>query len=127
MECNWPYFVGFGLPLAVLTSLAPSFIIRSVLATSVPLIVEAGNLVITALITEGDKNSAGKHILGAYTGWKKVEKMYRAKSAGKHGPGRQARKNVYQVKSAGKRLPVKNTGKTCNLVKNAGKHVLGGK
>ena len=30
MESNWPYFVGFGLPIAVLTSLPPSFIIRSV-------------------------------------------------------------------------------------------------
>lgn len=30
MESNWPYFVGFGFPLAILTSLAPSFIIRLV-------------------------------------------------------------------------------------------------
>ncbi|XP_015766426.1 PREDICTED: etoposide-induced protein 2.4 homolog [Acropora digitifera] len=30
VESNWPYFVGFGLPMAALTSLAPTFIIRSV-------------------------------------------------------------------------------------------------
>ena len=31
IECHWPYFVGFGLPLAVLTSLPSSIIVRSVL------------------------------------------------------------------------------------------------
>jgi len=30
VESNWPYFVGFGLPLAIFTSLAPSFVIRLV-------------------------------------------------------------------------------------------------
>ena len=28
IECNWPYFVGFGLPLAITTSLPTSFIVR---------------------------------------------------------------------------------------------------
>lgn len=27
IECNWPYFVGFGLPLAVLTNINPSFVV----------------------------------------------------------------------------------------------------
>jgi len=30
IECHWPYFVGFGLPLAITTSLPTSFIVRLV-------------------------------------------------------------------------------------------------
>ena len=28
IENNWPYFVGFGLPLALLTNVSGSFVVR---------------------------------------------------------------------------------------------------
>lgn len=46
IEYNWPYFVGFGLPLAILTSLLDDFVLKgSVFSLLFPLYIISSNVV----------------------------------------------------------------------------------
>lgn len=39
VECNWPYFIGFGIPLTILTSMPESIIVRYYFVSSLNLVI----------------------------------------------------------------------------------------